>query len=189
MLNPRTGILGASIYEGDGPNCCNCNFAHNYPWAFGPRLGVAYKINTKTVLRAGFGIVYASTEQNNNATGGLASAAQKARGFGNPPYVGFPLTQRVALSLRPFPQFTTIPIAWDPLGKTWYDSLQVKVTKRLSHGFSAVGTYTWAKNLAMGGEREPNFGTTASGSVNDVFNRPNSKCISQYDPPAGSFGT
>jgi len=36
------GRLGASIFEGDGPGRCGCSFAHNYPFAFGPRLGIAY---------------------------------------------------------------------------------------------------------------------------------------------------
>ena len=39
---------GAAIYESN----CNCSFAKNYPWAFGPRLGVAYQISSKWVLRA-----------------------------------------------------------------------------------------------------------------------------------------
>ena len=40
-----------------------------------PRLGVAYQINSKTVFRGGFGIVYAGTETNNNAAGGLAGSS------------------------------------------------------------------------------------------------------------------
>jgi len=40
---------------------CHCNFASNYPYAIGPRLGLAYQIDSKTVLRAGFGVVYNST--------------------------------------------------------------------------------------------------------------------------------
>jgi len=40
-------------------NTCNCSFyPGSYPYAFGPRLGVAYKIDTKTVLRAGWGVTY-----------------------------------------------------------------------------------------------------------------------------------
>ncbi len=312
-MNPRAGIPGAAIYDGNGPLQCNCNISHNYPFAFGPRLGVAYQIISKTVLRAGFGIVYNGTEQNNgaaatvaNASGSgtvgtfgnalttlstgylsqfnprawpsydagffptsfpvpgagptsydpnagrparqyqwsiglqreinkdlvveatyvgnrgiwwqapgmidynavsyarlaargldpinnladrtllassLSSAASVARGFNTPPYAGFPLAQTVLQSLRPFPQFTTIPIAYDPLGKTWYDSLQVKVDKRFSHGLTFGTAFTWGKNMIMGADREPNFGTTSSGSLNDVFNRPNGKYISSTDQP------
>jgi hypothetical protein len=116
-------------------------------------------------------------------TARLSDAVAAQRGFAGRPYAGFPVTQTVAQALRPFPQFTTISAAWDPLGKTWYDSLQVKGTKRLSHGFSATTTFTWQKNLSFSGDREPNFGTAANGQVNDVFNRAVNKNISQYSQP------
>ena len=312
-IHPKAGIPGAAIYDGNGPLQCNCNISHNYPFAFGPRLGVAYQINSKTVLRAGFGIVYNGTEQNNgaaatvaNASGSgtvgtfgnalttlstgypsqfyprawpsydaaffptafpvpgvgptsydpnagrparqyqwsiglqreitkdlvveatyvanrgiwwqapgmlnfnaasyerlkargldpinnladrtllassLSSAASVARGFNTAPYAGFPLSQTVFQSLRPFPQFTTIPVAYSPLGKTWYDSLQVKLDKRFSHGLTFSTAFSWQKNMIMGADREPNFGTDASGQVNDVFNRPNAKYISSTSQP------
>ncbi len=49
------GHPGSTVYA----NNCNCNFYQNaYPFAFGPRIGVAYQIDPKTVLRAGWGYVY-----------------------------------------------------------------------------------------------------------------------------------
>jgi len=45
---------GALQYEAT----CSCTFANNYPYAVGPRIGVAYQINSKTVFRGGFGVVY-----------------------------------------------------------------------------------------------------------------------------------
>jgi len=323
--NPNAGgILGAAIYEGSGPGHCNCSIAHNYPFAFGPRLGVAYQIDSKTVLRAGFGIVYGGTAVNNNAAGVLAgssaslvqtsfgvpvttladgfptsgyppiwpnfnpgqfpttapapgpgpvlmdqnsgrparqyqwsiglqreiskdlvveasyvgnrgvwwqapgllnldaitpallqtyhldptntadealltsklnSATAAQRGFATPPYPGFPTTLTVAQALRPFPQFAgvaspfnpnpvAIPVYWDPLGKSWYDSLQVKATKRVSHGLSFLGTFVWSKAETVGSEiGEPNPGSTGGAVFNDVFNRNTNKYISIYDQP------
>jgi hypothetical protein len=67
------GIIGAPIYEGYGAGHCNCDFAKNYPWSFGPRLGVAYQATPKTVLRAGFGIVYASTAPGSRIQSGAAT--------------------------------------------------------------------------------------------------------------------
>jgi hypothetical protein len=68
--NPSAGgFPGAVIFEGSGPGRCNCNFAHNYPYAIGPRLGAAYQFAPKTVLRAGIGVVYSSTPENNQTTG------------------------------------------------------------------------------------------------------------------------
>ena len=52
MANPAAGgHPGAVQYEAT----CNCHFANNYPWAFGPRLGTAYQITPKTVFRSGVG--------------------------------------------------------------------------------------------------------------------------------------
>jgi hypothetical protein len=56
--NPSAGgRLGALIYEAT----CRCQFAQNYPFAIGPRVGVAYTITPRMVIRGGFGITYGST--------------------------------------------------------------------------------------------------------------------------------
>src|SRR5437867_12538548 len=40
--NPAAGgLLGATIYEGNGAGRCNCSFPDNYPYAIGPCLGAA----------------------------------------------------------------------------------------------------------------------------------------------------
>jgi len=312
--NPALGgILGAVAFEGDGPGHCNCNLAKNYPWAFGPRLGVAYQFIPKTVFRAGFGIIYAPTESNNNANTTIPSSAANgvnptslgvpvttlSQGIGavpgiyptpwpnynpsqfnptgtpatspvpvfldpnagrparqyqwsagiqreifanlvldvsyignrgiwwyapalsninaiNPatlaadglnlnsaadlallsgplsgalsrgfkaPYPTFPLTQSLAQSLRPFPQFGTILDYWAPLGDTWYNALQVKVSKRLSRGVTFVSTFAKQKTLTMGTERDANPGTSGNALTNNIFNLPNNKYISEYDQP------
>ncbi|MBV9507509.1 MAG: TonB-dependent receptor [Acidobacteriia bacterium] len=59
--NPLAGgRLGDVIYEAT----CGCRFNHNYPYAFGPRLGAAYQIDQKTVLRMGAGLSYSSAPNN-----------------------------------------------------------------------------------------------------------------------------
>ncbi|HLK50367.1 MAG TPA: TonB-dependent receptor [Bryobacteraceae bacterium] len=58
VVNPSAGgRLGGTIFEAT----CDCQFADNYPYAIGPRLGIAYQITPKTVLRAGWGVVYGFT--------------------------------------------------------------------------------------------------------------------------------
>ena len=49
------GHPGAFIYGAT----CNCKFIDDYKYAIGPRVGLAYQITPKTVLRAGWGFVYA----------------------------------------------------------------------------------------------------------------------------------
>ncbi|HJT86892.1 MAG TPA: TonB-dependent receptor [Bryobacteraceae bacterium] len=76
LTTPNTalgGILGAPIYEGSGPGHCNCDFAKNYPYAFGPRLGLAWQVTPKTVVRAGYGIVYGSTAPGSRIQSGAAT--------------------------------------------------------------------------------------------------------------------
>src|SRR6185437_7002710 len=52
-------------------NTCNCSFYQPaYPYAIGPRIGVAYQIDPKTVIRGGWGFVYQNLEA---AAGGLVS--------------------------------------------------------------------------------------------------------------------
>ena len=65
LADPTAGNHpGDAIYQAT----CNCQFAHNYPWGFGPRIGFAYQVRPKTVLRGGFGIVYSGTGQGGNFT-------------------------------------------------------------------------------------------------------------------------
>ena len=316
LANPSAGNEpGAWIFEGSGPGRCNCDLGSNYPYAIGPRVGVAYQINPKTVLRGGWGILYNQTSTNNGGinTSGLApsntvnspglgqasmlltngvplsatpsypnfnpgiaplyptgaqatptlgvggfsnpgfvdpnigrparqnqwnigiqreitkdlaidaayvgnrgvywnaptlvninaitpgilahyglslsnpadvslltsplsSAAVQARGF-KIPYTGFnPATNTLAQSLRPFPQFGTINAIGSPLGKTWYDSLQVKATKRTSHGLTFTSAFTWQKSLGQGVD-------TNAVLNNIVANPANSKSISSFDQP------
>ena len=322
-LNPTTGSLpGAFIFEGSGAGQCNCDFAKTYPFAFGPRVGVAYQITPKTVLRAGWGILYGQTSvqgggvgtgnpgynqagiaavtsagspgqgkavttlaqgipitpvwpdfragvlpllatgnqalpagvglldssvgrpprqnqwsiglereitgnlvieasyvanrgvwwptnllQDLNAvtpamlaargidinsttdqallTSPLSSAAAAARGF-RVPYVGFSAANTVAQSLRPFPQFNNIPVIGAPQGKTWYDSLQVKLTKRLSHGLNVGSAFTWQKSLQEGVDTNQNTNIGGAGNpyVNNVVaNHDAAKSYSKFDQP------
>jgi hypothetical protein len=287
--NPSAGgRLGGSIYGAT----CNCAFANNYPYGIGPRLGVAYQITPKTVLRGGWGIVYSFVPDLNispplagvNQPGGInpyvnietpgvipqpvfptfnagvyptvpgsTNSAPTAvdRNAGRPPrqnqwsvgiqhelsqnlvlegsYVGnrgvwwtgagpdlglveqvSPATfqsyglnpysnvadnallsqlvtspsaiSRFGHALQPYsgfngtvlqaleayPQFSTAGFFGStyvstnaPTGNTWYDSLQSKLTKRLSHGLQATGTFTWSKSLVSTRE---DFWNSASSS-------------------------
>jgi hypothetical protein len=301
--NPSAGgLLGATTYEGYGSGRCNCTFAHTYPYAFGPRLGLAYQILPKTVLRGGWGISYALTPSFNYPASGIGvgfntlnftSSAFGApavilsqglqysqaalndasynpgivpspgqinsppyivdRNAGKPgrvnqwnislqreiskdlllevafvgnrgvwlqannlaiynqlspqrlatfglslnspanltllsspvnspqviaagfkaPYAGWPTTLTLAQALRPFPQFGNITAYGAPLGNSWYDALQTKLTKRFSHGLSIQSAFTWQQEL-----------TTAEGAgVNDIFNYGLQKAISSNSQP------
>ena len=50
-------------------------------------------------------------------------------------------------SLLPYPQFTGVNKIQVPIGNLWYDSLQIKLDKRLTSGLTYFANYTWSKNI------------------------------------------
>ena len=321
--NPTIGgAPGAFLFEGSGTGHCNCDFARNYPYAIGPRVGVAYQIDPKTVLRGGFGVMYNQTGTNAQGllTAGVAATASVGspgsgqpamilangippqniptwpvfntgifpkcpsggqalpggigyldrnagrparqaqwsigvqreisrdfvldltyvgnigvwwpgeaagnvqpleninaitpqrlsqfglditkpddqalllstlnsttaaqRGFNKPPYPGFALTNTVAQSLRPFPQFGYINAYGAPLGKTWYDALQLKASKRFSHGLVFNSSFTWQKSLQEGADTNLNLTVGGANQQSGIIGNPQTaKSISSLDQP------
>jgi hypothetical protein len=49
--------------------------------------------------------------------------------------------------LLPFPEFTAFNQQNIPVGKVWYNSLQVSLQKRYSNGFFFTASYTFSKNI------------------------------------------
>jgi hypothetical protein len=99
-------------------------------------------------------------------------------------YPGFPATQTLLQALRPYPQWNGIPpFLGPPNGNTWYDSLQVKVQKRFSHGLSAQLAYTWQKELTNGTNSNTSYVTPSPPLINDVFNKALDKQISGFSIP------
>ena len=339
-LDTKLGRNGAVLYGAS----CNCQFSHNYPFAFGPRLGGAYQLDTKTVIRGGAGFQYDVAEapngvlysaadyytinsngygisplQNtaNPAQNGLQGGNAYAPGnpFGNVPvvwpnldpnkypvynngigapstppiffdphnrpgrtltwsigvqreimrnlvaevsyvgnrgayfpapnmdqlaqntvtpqsllsqwgidmnnpsdralltsqvqsaavqarfpqfkvvnvngtptvpsvYPGFPATQNLIQAIRPVAQWGSLgPWLGPPMGKTWYDSMQVKVTKRYSHGLQASGNFTWAKGSVIGSASDSTYFLTGQAVSTDIYNFDNNKQLNQYVRP------
>jgi hypothetical protein len=102
----------------------------------------------------------------------------------NSVYPGFPATQPLGQALRPYPQWLGIPpFLGPPMGDTWYDSLQIKLTKRFSHGLSAQVAYTWEKELTDGTNSNTAYLTPSPPLINDVFNYGLNKEISGFSLP------
>ncbi len=72
LTNPATGLNGALQYTGTGANTCNCSTpVNNYYKNIGPRVGLAYQVDPKTVIRTSYGVMFT----HGNAVGGGASTA------------------------------------------------------------------------------------------------------------------
>jgi len=65
LTNPGAGnILGAYTYFGNGPGRNGRKRPQNtYNKAFGPRVGFAYQVNNRTVVRGGYGIFYEALKE------------------------------------------------------------------------------------------------------------------------------
>ncbi|SEG15523.1 TonB-dependent Receptor Plug Domain [Bryocella elongata] len=84
ITNPYTGNMGsfqfAGNYGGSSASCGCDTPVHTYWKNFGPRLGFAYSMDSKTVLRAGGAILYS----HGGGTGGAAANATGQTGFSQP---------------------------------------------------------------------------------------------------------
>ena len=115
LANPAAGgHPGAVTYQAT----CNCNFAKNYPWGFGPRIGFAYQVLPKTVLRGGFGVEYTGTgvAQVFGAASGNATAANRFPAA-DPGSALMTLGQGVTVNGAPL---TAAQVAWPNYGAGFY---------------------------------------------------------------------
>jgi hypothetical protein len=63
------------------------------------------------------------------------------------PYPSFNTFNSLQSILYPFPQFGALEPSNSPTGNSKYDSLQIRATKRISHGLQASGNFTWAQGF------------------------------------------
>jgi hypothetical protein len=80
LTNTITGNNGMIQFAGHkGDVSCNCDTpVHTYLKNFGPRLGLAYQVNNKTVIHAGYGMFYS----HGGGVGGRSGAASGAGQLG-----------------------------------------------------------------------------------------------------------
>jgi hypothetical protein len=139
--NPLAGNrLGSTIFASN----CGCDFyAPTYPYAVGPRLGVAYQITPKTVFRGGWGVVYQYTPD--GVAGGIvgSNAVNTVPGinsFVNTQQPGFIQTPVWPVTTNPYPNpgtLTGAPVLADanfyrpPRLNQWSVGLQEEVTRNL----------------------------------------------------------
>jgi hypothetical protein len=106
-------------------------------------LGAGYNMNDPKVLALGTRVLQSD----------INSPEAKAAGIALP-YPGF--RGIVAQALRPFPQYQSIEYRDVPIGKSQYNSVQIKLDKRFSTGLQFRTFYTWSRlynNRAESGQR------------------------------------
>ncbi|HZY61865.1 MAG TPA: carboxypeptidase regulatory-like domain-containing protein [Edaphobacter sp.] len=88
--------------------------------------------------------------------------------------------------LLPYPQFTGVTLGnGSSYGASVYNSLQLKVERRFSNGFSILGSYTWSKLMDNVGATTTGFpgGTFAGGAVQDWDNLRAEWSLATFDTP------
>jgi len=88
LANPAVGgYPGAIVFAGEGFDSCHCRTPiKTYYGAVGPRIGLAYSLNDRTVLRGAFGINYSRR----GAVGGRAGARNGTGTLGFSANASFP---------------------------------------------------------------------------------------------------
>jgi hypothetical protein len=128
---------------------------------------------------ASFGLNAHSTADAALLAGTYSAAVKAFPGRFPLPYATFPVSQPLAQALRPFPQYGTIYTEYSPDAKSWYDSMQIKLTKRLSRGLEFLNSFTWSKELDEGTDTERGRGA----QINNALNRSSNKYLtSSYVP-------
>jgi hypothetical protein len=126
----------------------------------------------------------------------ISSPQAIAKGF-VPAYPGMPSNSTVNQQIRPVPQWASggpSSFLGPPSGKTWYDALQTKATKRFSHGLSAQASFVWAHATDLGAGSEAPIFLSYNPVISDVFNPGLAKQLNQLVPPtslvlSGSYTT
>lgn len=67
--------------------------------------------------------------------------------------------------LLPYPQFLSVTRTGFPIGRAWYNSLQVQMQKRLAHGFHLLVNYTYSETMQAVSYVNPQFGDNQLESV------------------------
>jgi len=85
--------------------------------------------------------------------------------------------------LRPYPEYDGLNYFRPNKGASWYNSLQIKATKRYSNGLSFQGSYNWSKTMDLGGVGNGSAFFDAT-NIQNVYNLQAEKSLSDQDVPS-----
>jgi hypothetical protein len=86
VVNPITGVGGSLQFAGHGANTCNCDtVVAKFYKNIGPRIGLAYQLDPKTVLRASYGVMYTHGNGVGGGTASVTGGSSNSLGFSASP--------------------------------------------------------------------------------------------------------
>jgi hypothetical protein len=83
--------------------------------------------------------------------------------------------------LLPFPQFLSVQEVNNPYGSSTYHSLQTKLVKRMSGGFSVLASYTWSKLISNVNAQNAPIGPTDNTGVQNYYDLRAERAVSELD--------
>jgi hypothetical protein len=194
-LNPGLNILGtvpfAARYAGYAPKM--------YDWNFTVEKGLGQNTVIRLSYQGTVGVsLLSSTELMNQVNPKylslgnvlflpVSSAAAVDAGI-TKPWSGFPDTQSVAQSLRPFPQYTSIDhsVDSDTTGHSTYHAASLSAEHRYSNGLWFSASYTFSKLISNVQGENPSLGTfIGAGDIGtqNGYDRNADKAVSVSDVP------
>ncbi len=96
------------------------------------------------------------------------------------PYPSFPDGQSVAQALRAYPQYTGLAETFPYNSNSFYNSLQVTLTRHFSNGLGVLAAYTWSKAIT---ESDNAISYGWSGQSQDIFNRRLERSLAIFNRP------
>jgi hypothetical protein len=178
LPNPSAGGEPGAVQFG---NCSGCNFYKGaYPFALGPRIGVAYQLSPKTVIRGGWGFTYQYVANPAGMTIGTPgvyplSGVNPYVNIATPGAIATPTWPSTYAGVYPIPGTVGIPNVSDPYAPDQNEnrpprinqysfSIQQEITRNFLVQAAYVGNHAvWLGNGPLGavGDTGPNSSGSA----------------------------
>ncbi len=134
---------------------------------FAPRFSVAYSVNDKTVVRAGYGIFFARMHGNMLDTLFLGNGKYQTSIYVTPSTSGAPIFPNV------FPSATGLPggsvslyLAADGLHNPYTQQGNISIERQLARDLGLTVSYVWSRGIGLFTQRDLNLGPL----TNEVYN-------------------
>jgi hypothetical protein len=172
FLQPLGAALGSSAFAGTSLTVRDRDYKIPYVYLF--QWGLEYELPFKATLEASYvgsrthriaisqNIDYIPLDQRLLGVANPSYLTQSVPNpfFGAPQLVGTSLASATitkSQSLLPFPQFTGVTETAVPVGHSWYNSLEMRMNKRLGQGLTVLLVYTFAKAMEATSYLEPQY--------------------------------
>ncbi len=153
--------LGSLNIPVDWPQTATLNYK---PWNVAPRIGLAYAINSKTVIRAGYGMFY------NRYISQIVDGLAKGNGTYQPSYTFNSTVAAQFLAGPVFPNPLLVPpttaanaptVQFDTpdFRNSYSEQAQISVQREIAKNTSLTASYIWSRGLHIATAYNANLGT------------------------------